>query len=184
MVAPNGTGQISKDRRGGKRSKSTLMQTGQEMRSQRNRHRLITRIDEFIIGMNAQLQETHTQSSGESEFYELGAGCSDGLYVKAILTDLGLRAKIHLRCDDKAAKALAKRQGFVQENTARESEVLVRARPRQSKCSRSPSSTDETLAKSQVGTPQEFDGKELRERDDVPSRPYESDENSDDVQHA
>ena len=27
-----------------------------------------------------------------------------------------------------------------------------------------------TLAKSQIGIPQEFDGKELRERDDVPNR--------------
>ena len=51
---------------------------------------VFTRIDGFIIGMNAQLQDTHAQSSGESEFYALGAGCADGLYVKAILNDLGM----------------------------------------------------------------------------------------------
>ena len=33
-------------------------------------------------GMNSQLQDTHAQISGESEFYALGAGCTDGLYVK------------------------------------------------------------------------------------------------------
>ena len=30
----------------------------------------------------------------------------DGLYVKAILDDLGMQAKINLRCDAKAARAL------------------------------------------------------------------------------
>ena len=66
----------------------------------------------FIIGMSSQLQDSHAQSSGESEFYALGAGCADGLYVKAILSDLGMRAKINLRCDDKATRALAQRQGL------------------------------------------------------------------------
>ena len=36
---------------------------------------VFTRIDGFVIGMNAQLQDTHAQSSGESEFYALEAGC-------------------------------------------------------------------------------------------------------------
>ena len=35
-----------------------------------------------------------------------------GLYVEAILDDLGMRAKINLRCDAKAARALAQRQGL------------------------------------------------------------------------
>ena len=60
---------------------------------------VFTRIDGFIIGMNSQLQDTHAQSSGESEFYALGAGCADGMYARAILSDLGMRAKINLRCD-------------------------------------------------------------------------------------
>ena len=60
--------------------------------------------------MFAQLQDTHAQCSGESEFYALGAGCADGLYVNAILNDLGMRAKINLQCDAKAARALAQRQ--------------------------------------------------------------------------
>ena len=32
--------------------------------------------------------------------------------MKAILNDLGMRAKINLRCDAKAARALAQRQGL------------------------------------------------------------------------
>ena len=36
---------------------------------------VFTRIDGFTIGVNAQLQDTHAQSSVESEFYALGAGC-------------------------------------------------------------------------------------------------------------
>ena len=44
---------------------------------------VFTRIDGFIIGVNAQLQDTHAQSGGECDFYALGAGCADGLYVKS-----------------------------------------------------------------------------------------------------
>ena len=67
---------------------------------------VFTRIDGFTIWVNAQLQDTHAQSSGESEFYALGAGCADGLYVKA------MQVKINLRCDAKAARTLAQRQGL------------------------------------------------------------------------
>ena len=58
------------------------------------------------------MEYTHAQSSGESEFFALGAGCADGLYVKTILDDLGMQAKINLRCDAKTARALAQRQGL------------------------------------------------------------------------
>ena len=74
---------------------------------------MFTRIDGFSIGVNAQLQDTHAQSSGESEFYALGAGRADGLHVKAILDGLGMQAKMNLRCDAKAARAPAQRQGHV-----------------------------------------------------------------------
>ena len=143
-----------------------------DTKSMKSTSSVSTRNDGFIIGMNAQLQDTHAQSSGESGFYALGAGCADGLYVKAILDDLGMRAKINLRCDAKAARALAQRLG--------ESEVLVPARSRQSEGSRSVERCDrnelgrhwdETFAESQTGIPQELDGKELKERDDVPIRP-------------
>ena len=73
---------------------------------------VFTRIDGFTIGVNGQLQDTHAQSSGECEFYALGAGCADGLYVKAILDDLGMQPKINLRCDAMAARALTQRQGL------------------------------------------------------------------------
>ena len=73
---------------------------------------VFTKIDGFTIGVKAQLQDTHAQSSGESEFHALGAGCADGLYVKAILDDLGMQAKTNLRCDAKAARALGQRQGL------------------------------------------------------------------------
>ena len=72
---------------------------------------------------------------------------------------------------------------FVHAYTTRQSEVLVRARPRQSEKDRNVESGDrnepgrhgyETLAESQTGIPQEFDGEELRERDDVPSRVWKS----------
>ena len=70
------------------------------------------------------------------------AGCADGLYEKAILNDMGMRAKINLRCDPKAAGALAQGQGctkqtrhvkvkyvYVQDLVkAREVEVLRRKR--------------------------------------------------------
>ena len=73
---------------------------------------VFTKIDGFTIGVNAQLQDTHAQSSGVSEFHALRAVCADGLYVKAILDGLGMQAKINLRSDAKAARALAQRQGL------------------------------------------------------------------------
>ena len=81
-----------------------------DTKSMKSTSSVFTRIDGFTIGVNAQLQDTHAQSSGESEFYALGAGCADGPYVKAILDDLGMQAKINLRCDAKAARA--QRQGL------------------------------------------------------------------------
>ena len=68
--------------------------------------------DGFVIGVNAQLHDTHSQSSREGEFYVLGAGCADVLYVKAILSELGVPAKVNLRCDAKATRAVAQRQGL------------------------------------------------------------------------
>ena len=73
---------------------------------------VFTKTNEFIFGTNAQLQDTHAQSRGECELYALRAECADGLYAKAMLNDLGMRAKIFLRCDAKAARALAQTQGL------------------------------------------------------------------------
>ena len=84
-----------------------------DTKSMKSTSSMFTRIDGFAIGVNAQLQVTHARSSGESEFYALGAGCADGLYVKAILDGLGMQAKINLRCDAKAARAPAQRQRHV-----------------------------------------------------------------------
>ena len=142
---------------------------------------VFTRIEGFIIGMNAQLQEMHTQYSGESEFCALGAGCADGT-----VRETNPERSRHASQDQSAMRRQGRKNigaetRFVQVNTARESEVLVRARSRKSKRSRSVACTDrnesgghrdETLAKSQIGIVQEFDWKELRERDDVPSRPW------------
>ena len=161
-------------------SKFSLTQTwAGDTKSMKSTSSVFTRIDGFIIGMNSQLQDTHAQSSGESEFYVLGAGCADGMYVRAILSDLGMRSKINLRCDAKGSKSIGTETRFVQENTTRESEVLVRARPCESKRSRSVASIDrdesgrrwnKTFAEPETGIPQELDGEKIRERDDFPSR--------------
>ena len=58
---------------------------------------VFTRIDGFTIAVSAPLQDTHAQCSEESEFY---------------VNDLGMRTKINLRCDAKAARTLAQRQGL------------------------------------------------------------------------
>ena len=83
-----------------------------DTKSMKSTSSVSTRIGGFTVGVNTQLQDTHAQKSGESEFYALGAGCADGLYVKAILDDLGMQAKINLRCGAKAARALAQRQSL------------------------------------------------------------------------
>ena len=83
-----------------------------DTKSMKSTSSVFTRIDGFTIGVNAQLQDTRAQSSGESEFHALGAGHADGLYVKAILHDLGMQPKTNLRCDVRATRALAQRQGL------------------------------------------------------------------------
>ena len=93
---------------------------------------VFTRIDAFTIGMNAQLQDTHAQSSLESEFYELHA---DGLCVKAIVNDLGMRAKINLQGSSKRTRHVRSRS--------------VASTDR----NESGGHRDETLAKSQIGIP-------------------------------
>ena len=111
-------------------------------KSMKSTSSVLTRIDGFIIGMNSQLQETHAQSSGESEFYALGAGCADGLYVKAI-SERSRHASQHqpeVRCQ--GSKSIGTETRFVQEDTTRESEVLVRSRPCESERGRSVASTD------------------------------------------
>ena len=70
------------------------------------------RVKGFLLGANVQLQDTHAQSSGESEFYAMGAGCCDGLYAKALLAEFGLKSTIKLKCDATAGKAIAQRMGL------------------------------------------------------------------------
>ena len=82
--------------------------------------------------MNSQLQDTHAQISGESEFYALGAGCTDGLYVKS---------------DPERSRHASQDRTHLYASTDRNE--LGRHR-------------HETLAMPQIGIPQEFDGKELR----------------------
>ena len=89
-----------------------------------------------------------------------------------------MRANINLRRDAKAARALAQRQGL--SKRTRQVKVkylhvqdLVKARSRSVESgdrNELGRHWDETLAGSQNGIPQEFDGKELREHDDVPIR--------------
>ena len=43
-----------------------------DAKSMKSTSPVFTRIDGFIMGRNAQFQDTHAQSSGESEFYALG----------------------------------------------------------------------------------------------------------------
>ena len=69
-------------------------------------------IDGFTVGMNAQQDVTLAQSSGESEFYALGAGPADGWHVRAVPSDLGLQANINLMCAAKAGRASEQRQGL------------------------------------------------------------------------
>ena len=90
-----------------------------DTKSMKSTSSVFTRIDGFNIGVNAQLQDTHAQSSGEREFYALGAGC-----------------------ERQGSKSTGTETRFVQAFTTRESEVLVRARSRQSERSPSVESCD------------------------------------------
>ena len=128
-----------------------------DTKSMKSTSSVFTRIDGFTISVNTQLQDTRAQSSGESEFYALGAGCADGLYVKAMLNDLGMQAKTNLRCDAKAARALAQRQGLSKRTRHVKVKYLYES------CDRNELGRhgDKTYAESQTGIPQEFDEKQL-----------------------
>ena len=69
-------------------------------------------VDGFLLGVNVQLQSSHAQSSGESEFCAIGAGCADGLYAHGIMRELGINLSARLRSDASAAQAAALRQGL------------------------------------------------------------------------
>jgi len=62
-------------------------------------------INGFLISVNSQLQKTQAQSSGEIEFYAIGAGNADGLYVHGILEELGLRSMVTIRSDASAIRS-------------------------------------------------------------------------------
>ena len=157
---------------------------------------MFTRIDGLIIGMNAQLQGTHTQSSAFCEFHALGAGCADGLYVKPILNDLGTRAKINLRCDAKAGRTFAQRQGLSKRTrrvTVKYLYVQDLAKAREVEVSRVPTETNladigtkhlpghrSEFFKSLIGKSSE---NAMTFRADPGEQCDESDESSDDGQH-
>ena len=46
--------------------------------------------DRWIYHCGERTAAGHVQCSGECEFCALGAGCADGLYVKAVRDDLGM----------------------------------------------------------------------------------------------
>ena len=144
-----------------------------DAKSMKSTSSVFMRIDGFIIGMNSQLQDTHEQSSAESEFYALGAG-----WRRRTVRECNPERSRHASQDQLAmrrqgSKSIGGETRFVQD------EVPVRTRPRKIKRSRKVASSDRdepgrhrhgTLAESQIGFPQEFDGEELRESDDVPNK--------------
>ena len=141
---------------------------------------VITRIDGFTIGVNAQLQDTHAQSSEERVLHAWSR--MRRWTVRESDPERSWRSsQDQSAMRRQGSKSTGTETRFVQAYTTRESEVLVRARSRQSERSRSVESCDrnelgrhwdKTYAESQTGIPQELDGKELRERDDVPIRHY------------
>ena len=50
-------------------------------------------------------------SSGEAEFYALGAGSAAALGVKELLQELGITVKVKVYCDSSAGRGIAKRIG-------------------------------------------------------------------------
>lgn len=69
-------------------------------------------VDGFLLGATVQLQETHAQSSGESECYALGAGCADGLDTQAIMKEMGVDLAVTVLSDASTAGPFAKKLGL------------------------------------------------------------------------
>ena len=49
----------------------------------------LTFVDMFVIEQTVTAQDVQALSSGEAEYYAVGSGCRDSLYVRALLKEMG-----------------------------------------------------------------------------------------------
>ena len=56
-------------------------------------------------------QTNIADSSGVAELYAINSGCKDGLGVIAFLTDMCMDARLHIKSDSSAARAMVRRIG-------------------------------------------------------------------------
>jgi hypothetical protein len=66
----------------------------------------------FLLHGGATTQSVIAQSTGEAEYYGMGTGSADAIYVKTLLTEIGVDAEIRLLNDASAACGMANRAGL------------------------------------------------------------------------
>ena len=164
VVVPDGARQTSEDRRCGNDRRLQTREVDEIDVISAHEDRWIHHWGKRTAAGHAPLRAAEKASSARSE---------QDAHVKAILDDLGMQANLNLRCDAKAARALAQRQGM--SKRTRHVKVkylyvqnLVKAR----EVEVSADMGTKYVPSHRLEFPQELDGKELRERDDVPIGQY------------
>ena len=71
----------------------------------------MTRVDRFLLEGSVHGQTNIADSSGVAELYAINSGCKDGLGVIAFLTDMCMDARLHIKSDSSAARAMVSRVG-------------------------------------------------------------------------
>jgi hypothetical protein len=74
---------------------------------------VVSRFGNHLISGKSNLQSTIALSSGESEFYAISKGAALGLFLRVLLGDWGLTAKVQIATDSSAAKSFCSKRGLV-----------------------------------------------------------------------
>ncbi len=69
-------------------------------------------VDAFLLHGGATTQSVIAQSTGEAEYYGMGTGSADAIFVQTLLTEIGLASDIRLLNDASAARGMANRAGL------------------------------------------------------------------------
>ena len=72
----------------------------------------ILQFGSHVVKSWSSTQSVIALSSGESEFYSIVKGCSQGLGLRSLLMDLGVESKVKLLTDASTGKAIASRRGL------------------------------------------------------------------------
>jgi hypothetical protein len=81
-------------------------------------------VSSFLVVSTCVTQTVIAQSSGEAEYYAIGSGAADSIYVRTLMMSIGLTATIHLFSDASTGRSTAMRKGLSKKMRHLEVKVL------------------------------------------------------------